>query len=135
MTEGLFDVDKEEASKLGHRVIVQSLPGAIELQFEFDDTSKVSAQDSKDEFKLGIKKPEGFLPHDVDFETIDLAVLSNMKFYRYIPPMLSKEEAKKIEVSSKSMNTIVRSTQAINIYTIVFDGGMSVFFYSSIRSL
>lgn len=102
---------------------------------EFDDIDKVSKDNDRDEFKLDIKKPEIFLPADIDFERIDLEVMSNMKFYRSIPPQLSKDETKNIKEGTNSMRKVVRSTQALNILATLFDGGSSIFFFSSMRAL
>ena len=69
------ELDIEQASLLAHRVIVQSFPGFIDFEFDFDDIDKVSEMTEKDEFKLSIKRPEIFLPEDIDFERIDLKIL------------------------------------------------------------
>ena len=115
------ELDREQASLMAHRVIVHSLPGIIELQLDFDDIEKVSKQTERDEFKLNIKRPEIFLPADVDFERIDLKILSNMKFYRSVPPQLSIDTASKIKVGAENMEKVVRSTQALNIAATIVD--------------
>ena len=96
------------------------------MKVEFTDLNQVSLERMFDNFNLKIKRPELFYPNFLKLSQAEIENISPIKFFRQVPPQIEQEKYDNIESKTGQMESLVRSTQAMSAFSIVFVGDDSL---------